>query len=52
MELNSLMECNPQYFTESSLENVRAESRSFVGYVGNGKSNNSTYEVQVKDMAA
>ena len=52
MELNSLMECNLQYFTESSLENVRAESRSFVGYVGNGKSNNSTYEVHVKDMAA
>lgn len=49
MELNSLIECNPQYFTESSLENVRAESRGFVGYVESDK-NNSTYKVQVKDI--
>lgn len=52
LELKSLLERNLQYFTESSVKNVKAEFRDFVGYTDSYNSNKSAYKVQAKDMAA
>ena len=52
LELKSLFECNLPYFTESSVKNVKAEFRDFVGYTDSYNSNKSAYKVQAKDMAA
>ena len=52
LELKSLLERNLQYFTESSVKNVKAEFRNFVGYADSYNSNKSAYKVQAKDMAA
>ena len=51
LELKTLSECDLQYFTESSFENVKAKFCDFAGYVDSYGSNKSAYTVQVKDMA-